>query len=218
MRVLIGYESSGMMREAFRALGHDAWSCDLQPADDGSCYHYQSDIWEIAARNWDMAIFHPPCTYLTISAAWAFTDGPYHQKVKPETLVGQARRDARESALDDVRRLMSLPYPLAMTPAKQHACGSIGSRPSRRPTASRGALLNGLAGLASQSKGGPTKPTAAKTKKHRPKSDGSPEAKASRESVTPQRANGATRNSKGYSHDHFHQLAGRHAIGWLNRN
>lgn len=114
MRVLIGYESSGVVREAFRALGHDAWSCDLQPADDGSPFHYQCDIFDVTSLDWDMAIFHPPCTYLTISAAWAFGDGPYHQAVKPGTLVGQARREAREKALDDVRRLMALPYPKAI--------------------------------------------------------------------------------------------------------
>jgi hypothetical protein len=61
-----------------------------------------------------MAIFHPMCTYLTVSAAWAFTDGPYHQKVKPETLTGQVRREARDLALDNFRRLLALPYPKAI--------------------------------------------------------------------------------------------------------
>jgi len=111
MKILIGFESSGMVREAFRRRGHDAWSCDLQPADDGSPFHFQCDIWDVVDRDWDMAGFHPTCTYLTISAAWAFGDGPYHQKVKPGTLVGAARRDARDKALADVRRLLALPYP-----------------------------------------------------------------------------------------------------------
>lgn len=128
MRVLVGYESSGTVREAFRALGHDAWSCDLQAADDSSPYHYRCDIWEVVSHQWDMAIFHPSCTYLTISAAWAFTDGPYHQKVKPGTLVGQARRDARDQALDDVRRLMALPYPKAI----ENPIGAI-SKAIRKP-------------------------------------------------------------------------------------
>lgn len=111
MRVLIGYASSGVGREAFRAIGHDAVSCDLLPADDASPNHIQGDIWDVVHGNWDFAIFHPTCTYLTISAAWAFGDGPYHQKVKPGTLTGQARRDARDAALDEVRRLMALPFP-----------------------------------------------------------------------------------------------------------
>jgi hypothetical protein len=61
-----------------------------------------------------MAIFHPMCTYLTVSAAWAFGDGPYHQKVKPGTLVGAARRAARDVAIDNFRKLLSLPYPKAI--------------------------------------------------------------------------------------------------------
>ncbi len=112
MNVLIGYESSGVMRQAFRSLGANAWSCDLQPADDGSEFHYQCDIWEVAESDfWDFGIFHPTCTYLTNSAAWAFKNGPYHQKVKPETLVGEARRNARDEALQNIQRLMNSLYP-----------------------------------------------------------------------------------------------------------
>jgi len=106
MRVLIGCERFGILREAFRRRGHDAWSCDLVPAVDGSPFHYCRDVREIADMGWDLAIFHPDCTYLTVSAAWAFTDGPYHQKVKPETLVGAARRFAREESLQMVGDLM----------------------------------------------------------------------------------------------------------------
>jgi len=61
-----------------------------------------------------MAVLHPMCTYLTISAAWAFTDGPYHQKVKPGTLVGAARREAREQAIENFKRLDALPFPTAI--------------------------------------------------------------------------------------------------------
>lgn len=106
MRVLIGCESSGTIREAFRKRGHDAWSCDLLPADDGSKFHFQGNLLDYLNHGWDLLIAHPPCTYLTNSAAWAYTDGPYHQKVKPGTLVGAARREAREEALEFVRVLM----------------------------------------------------------------------------------------------------------------
>lgn len=106
MRVLIGCESSGTIREAFRKRGHDAWSCDLLPADDGSKFHFQGNVLDYLNHGWDLLIAHPPCTYLTNSAAWAYTDGPYHQKVKPGTLVGAARREAREEALEFVRVLM----------------------------------------------------------------------------------------------------------------
>ena len=61
-KVLIGCEYSGRTREAFRALGHDAWSCDLLPAEDGSLYHYQMPVQRVMDRGWSLAIFHPPCT------------------------------------------------------------------------------------------------------------------------------------------------------------
>lgn len=55
------------MRDAFRAKGHDAWSCDLEPSD--SPYHYQGDVLTILDRDWDLGIFHPPCTYLSNSSS-----------------------------------------------------------------------------------------------------------------------------------------------------
>ena len=129
MKVLIGCESSGTVREAFRKLGHDAWSCDVLPADDGSEYHIQADVldvieWvydytraailpkeKIGKSYWDLLIIHPPCTYLTCSAEWAYSDGPYHQQVQPGTLVGLARRIARDAALEFVRKILECPIP-----------------------------------------------------------------------------------------------------------
>jgi hypothetical protein len=73
--------------------------------------HFQCDVLSILDRGWDLAIFHPPCTFLTSAAEWAFGDGPYHQKVKPGTLVGAARRQAREEALELVRALLAAPIP-----------------------------------------------------------------------------------------------------------
>ena len=69
MRVLVACEYSGKVREAFRKLGHDAWSCDILPADDNSPYHYQCDVLTILDQDWDLMIAHPPCTYLTNAAA-----------------------------------------------------------------------------------------------------------------------------------------------------
>ena len=111
MRVLIGCEQSGRMREAFRRLGHDAWSCDLQPAGDGSPFHLQCDVLTVLNDGWDLGIFHPDCTYLTCSAEWAYGDGPYHQKLKPQTLVGAARRRAREAAMAFVFQLRDCAIP-----------------------------------------------------------------------------------------------------------
>lgn len=64
MRVLIACEYSGKVRRAFRKKGHDAWSCDLLPADDGSQYHHQGDVMYFINEGWDLLIGHPPCTYL----------------------------------------------------------------------------------------------------------------------------------------------------------
>lgn len=63
----MGCEFSGVVREAFRALGHDAVSCDILPAADGSCWHHQGDVREVLYDGWDLGIFHPPCTYLSVS-------------------------------------------------------------------------------------------------------------------------------------------------------
>jgi len=65
MRILVACEFSGKVREAFRKLGHDAWSCDLLPSDDNSPYHIQGDVLDHLNEGWDLMIAHPPCTYLT---------------------------------------------------------------------------------------------------------------------------------------------------------
>jgi len=108
MRVIIGFSFSGIERDMFAAMGHDAWSCDLLPCETPG-KHYQGDIRDILYDGWDLGIFHPDCTYLTCSAEWAYGNGPYHQKVKPETLTGADRRHAREEALDMVRLLLAAP-------------------------------------------------------------------------------------------------------------
>lgn len=65
MKVLVACEFSGVVRRAFADLGHDAWSCDLLPAEDGSNRHFTCDVRTILDRGWDMLIVaHPPCTRL----------------------------------------------------------------------------------------------------------------------------------------------------------
>lgn len=134
--VFIGMETSGALRRRFRATGFTAISCDLLPAEDDGDGHIVGDVFETLDDLWarglwpDAAVFHPECTYLTNSAAWAFGDGPYHQKVKPGTLVGAARRHARDLALDDVRRIMALRIRVK---AIENPIGAIGTR-IRRPS------------------------------------------------------------------------------------
>lgn len=64
-RVLVACERSGVVRRAFEALGHDAWSCDTEPADDGSNRHIRGDVRNHLNDGWDLlAVMHPPCTVL----------------------------------------------------------------------------------------------------------------------------------------------------------
>lgn len=115
MKILVGYERFGGLREALRELGHDAYSCDIVPAVDGSPFHIQDTVHNLlyARYRWQLAIFHPDCTYLTNSAAWAYNDPDfdrypdvgYHQRIKPGTLVGAARRAARRAAVNEVAKL-----------------------------------------------------------------------------------------------------------------
>lgn len=72
MKILIACEYSGRVREAFRKMGHDAWSCDLLPADDGSIYHIQGDVLDYLGDGWDLMVAHPPCTHLAVSGARYF--------------------------------------------------------------------------------------------------------------------------------------------------
>lgn len=96
MRVLVACEFSGVVRRAFRALGHDAWSCDLLPAEDGSVCHIQGDVLHyLENRHWDLMIAHPPCTHLAVAGARWFKD----------------KRQEQAEALDFVRTLMDAPIP-----------------------------------------------------------------------------------------------------------
>jgi hypothetical protein len=113
--VLIGYSACQLTREAFERAGCDAWTCDLLPARGNGEKHIQGDVWgPLRSRGWDFAVLHPMCTYLTVSAAWAYGDGPYHQKVKPGTLVGAERRHARADALGNFLALLEFPFPVAV--------------------------------------------------------------------------------------------------------
>jgi site-specific DNA-cytosine methylase len=74
VRVLVACEYSGRVRESFRALGHDAWSCDLLESEDGSAFHLQWDVFELLNEGWDLMIAHPPCTDLAVSGARHFAE------------------------------------------------------------------------------------------------------------------------------------------------
>lgn len=93
MKVLVGCEFSGVVRRAFHALGHDAWSCDLLPAEDGSPFHLQGDVLEVLDGGWDLGIFHPPCTFLANSGVrWLYVGkGKVADPVRWQEMVQAAR-------------------------------------------------------------------------------------------------------------------------------
>lgn len=121
-RFLIGYSACPLTLAAFEAAGVEAWTCDLLPSRGRPDRHIQGDVWEVARDRWDGALFHPMCTYLTVSAAWAYNDPDfarypgvgYHQRPKPGTLTGAPRRAAREAEVENFRQLLALPYPKAI--------------------------------------------------------------------------------------------------------
>ena len=95
MRVLVACEYSGVVRDAFAAKGHDAWSCDILDSESEG-QHIRGDALEVLHKGWDLMIAHPPCTHLSVSGARWFTEGK-----KPMFL--------RENALDFVKKLMAAP-------------------------------------------------------------------------------------------------------------
>ena len=77
MRVLVACEFSGVVRNAYRLRGHEAWSCDLL---SGGPYHIHGDVLKVLDDGWDMMIAHPPCTHLAVSGARWFKDKKEEQK------------------------------------------------------------------------------------------------------------------------------------------
>lgn len=68
MRILIGCECSGIVRDAFRALGHEAWSCDLKPCEASAGFHIIGDIRsQLVPNQWDLIGLHPDCTKMAVS-------------------------------------------------------------------------------------------------------------------------------------------------------
>ena len=83
MKVLIACEYSGVVRSAFRTLGHNAYSCDILPAEDSQEFHLKGNVLTYLDASWDLMIAHPPCTHLAVSGARHFK---YKQKQQLESL------------------------------------------------------------------------------------------------------------------------------------
>ena len=79
MQVLVACEFSGIVREAFRKLGHDAISCDLEDTEIPGP-HYKGDVFDILYDDWDLVIAHPPCTYTCVSGNRTYADTPEREQ------------------------------------------------------------------------------------------------------------------------------------------
>jgi len=113
LKVLVGCEFSGVVRDAFRDLGHDAWSCDLQPCERSNEFHYRCDaIMAIRWDNWDLMVAHPPCDHLSLSGARWCADHWVACKKHPAGKYwhdGSAKRSAREQSASFFRQLWEAP-------------------------------------------------------------------------------------------------------------
>jgi hypothetical protein len=110
MKILVACEESQAVTIELRKLGHEAFSCDIIECSGGRPgWHIQGDaLNEAYSGKYDMMIAHPPCTYLTCAAEWAFKD-IQTKKIKPGTLIGEARRKARIEAIDFFMKLYNAP-------------------------------------------------------------------------------------------------------------
>ena len=101
MKVLVGCEYSGVIRDAFSRKGWDSWSCDLFPTESeltkSKGKHYQCDIFEVLYQDWDLLIAHPPCTYLSYAGTSSWNN--------PGRIL------KRLEALDFFRKLWEAPIP-----------------------------------------------------------------------------------------------------------
>lgn len=95
-RVLVACEYSGRVRDAFAALGHEAWSCDFEPTESPG-NHYRGDVRDLLSQDWDLMVCHPPCTHLAVSGARHF--------------AAKAASGEQQAALDFVRLLMDANIP-----------------------------------------------------------------------------------------------------------
>lgn len=111
MRVLVGCEKSGVVRDAFKRLGHDAWSCDLEPTQAPG-NHLQCDILSVLADNWELVILHPECTYLCSAGLHRNVGNP-------------ARQAQTAAALEFVRKLLNASIPRL---ALENPVGCIGTQ------------------------------------------------------------------------------------------
>lgn len=117
-RVLVACEYSGRVRDAFRARGHDAWSCDLEPCEADPTWHHQGDVLPLLREPWDLVIAHPPCTYLTVSGnKWLkpeyrdrFPDRPAQREAGAAFFLAMLTANSPRIAVENPIGVMSTRY------------------------------------------------------------------------------------------------------------
>jgi len=114
VKILVSCEYSGAVRREFRNKGHDAWSCDLLPAEDGSPYHIEADArYPLLSESWDMIIAFPPCTYLCSSGLHWNTRRPNRKRLTGEAqtfFMLHLRLDVPKIAIENPIGCMSTFY------------------------------------------------------------------------------------------------------------
>lgn len=93
MRALIACEFSGMVRDAFLARGHEAWSCDLEPSEAPGP-HIRGNVLQVVREGWDLMVAFPPCTYLSRAGARWWRDEERQKKAHAAAAFVFALRDA----------------------------------------------------------------------------------------------------------------------------
>ena len=110
MRVLVACEYSGIVRDEFIKLGHDAVSCDLLDSESNFGEHYKGNVLDIINDGWDMMIAFPPCTYLTVTGnRWFYHPEDKHlptDKRRPHPKHPD-RRELQKQALSFVSNLLN---------------------------------------------------------------------------------------------------------------
>lgn len=109
MKVLVACEFSGIVREAFAKLGHDAWSCDvLHTEQPGN--HIHGDVLEALDNGWDLMIAHPPHTHLAVSGARWFKDKKREQDEAIDFFMALVNADIPKIAVENPISIMSSVY------------------------------------------------------------------------------------------------------------
>ncbi len=113
MKVLVACEFSGTVRDSFRSLGFEAWSCDIDPSPEVSPHHIQDDVLNVIKRErFDLMIAHPPCTHLAVSGARHFAekraDGRQQQAI--EFFMALVQAPIKYKAIENPICIMSSIY------------------------------------------------------------------------------------------------------------